>query len=83
MKLKFLSANAIKIIAVILMLLDHVCLYFFPHIVIIRHICRGGLILFAYFIAEGCKYTKNKLKRFLMIFIFISIIGDVLVFVHP
>ena len=70
MKLKFLSANAIKIIAVLLMLLDHVCLYFFPHIVIIRHVCRGGLILFAYFIAEGCKYTKNKLKRFLMIFIF-------------
>ena len=70
MKLNILSANALKIIAVLLMLLDHVCLYFFPQITIIRCICRGGLILFAYFIAEGCKYTKNKLKRFLTIFIF-------------
>lgn len=68
MKIKFLSANAIKIIAMVLMLLDHICLFFFPDIFFIRVICRISFPLFAYFIAEGCKYTKNKPKRFLIMF---------------
>ena len=66
---RFLTANAIKIIAVIAMLLDQICAFFFEHLFWVRCLCRISFPLFAYFIAEGCKYTKNKPKRFIFMFV--------------
>ena len=37
--------------------------------------------IFAFMIAEGCKYTKNKLKHFLMIFI-LGVICQVVYFIN-
>ena len=59
----------IKILACILMAIDHIGFHLFPDLIILRIIGRLSMPLFAFFIAEGCYYTKNKLKHFLLIFI--------------
>ena len=65
----FLSGSVLKILACIFMAFDHVGVVFFPHESFFRAIGRLAFPLFAYFIAEGCRYTKNKLRRFLTVFI--------------
>lgn len=75
MKTKLLNRNFIKIIALVTMLIDHVgyvlygivpyWLYF-----VLRCIGRISFPLFAYFVAEGFYYTKNKIKYFITILIF-------------
>ena len=67
-KIGILSGSSLKIIACILMAVDHIGLEIFPRYTIFRIIGRLAFPLFAFFIAEGCKYTKNKLKHFLTIF---------------
>ena len=62
-KLKFgLTNNQLKIIAMVSMLLDHVGLLFFPEEPIFRILGRIAFPIFAYMIAEGCRYTKNRAK---------------------
>ena len=65
----FLSGNTLKIIAALSMLIDHIGYMFFPNVIIFRIIGRLAFPIFAYMIAEGCRYTKNKLRYFLTIFI--------------
>ena len=67
-KLKFLSGNAIKILAAIAMVIDHVGLFFFPTNTLFRKIGRLAFPLFAFLLAEGCKYTRDRKKHFLLIF---------------
>ena len=66
MKFGFLSSNILKIVACISMLLDHIGFIFFPQYVIFRILGRVAFPIFAFMIAEGCFYTKNKLKRLLV-----------------
>ena len=66
---KGLSGNTLKIIALIAMTLDHLCLLVFPEMQWFRIIGRIAMPIFAYMIAEGCRYTKNKVKYFLMVFV--------------
>lgn len=66
---KFLSGNALKIIALVTMTIDHVGCILFPNLAILRIIGRIAFPIYAYFIAEGCKWTKNKLRYFLVIFL--------------
>lgn len=71
MKLSFngiLSGNALKLIALIAMTIDHIGLIFFPEISVLRCIGRIAFPIFAYFIAEGAYYTKNYLKYFCLMF---------------
>ena len=63
-----LSGNALKILAAISMLIDHVGLMFFPENAVFRIFGRLAFPIFAYMIAEGCKYTKNRLRYFLTVF---------------
>lgn len=63
-----LSGSTLKLIACIAMFIDHFGLVVFPKVMIYRIIGRLAFPIFAYFIAEGCKYTRNKLKHFLLIF---------------
>ena len=63
-----LSGNALKIIAAITMLIDHVGIMFFPGVAIFRIIGRLSFPIFAFMIAEGCRYTRNKLRYFAGIF---------------
>ncbi len=63
-----LSGNALKIIAAICMLVDHIGLLIFPELKIMRIIGRIAFPIFAYMIAEGCEHTRSKLRYFGTIF---------------
>jgi hypothetical protein len=62
------SANALKIIAAITMMLDHIGVLLLPAVPILRIIGRISFPIFAFMISEGCFYTKNKLRYFLSVF---------------
>ena len=66
--IKGLSGNALKLIAAVSMLLDHIGVVFFPNVLWLRLAGRLALPIFAYMIAEGCHYTKNRLRYFLTVF---------------
>ena len=69
MKERFgISGNTLKVIAAISMAIDHIGLIFFPGVEIFRVLGRLALPIFAFMIAEGCKYTRNKLRYFLTVF---------------
>ena len=63
-KIRFLSGNALKLIAAAAMLVDHIGLIFFPRLSIFRIIGRLAFPIFAFMIAEGCRHTRNKLRHF-------------------
>jgi hypothetical protein len=62
-----LSASTLKLLGCVFMLIDHVGVILFPDVELFRVIGRLAYPFFAYFIAEGCRYTRNKLKRFLLV----------------
>lgn len=64
-----LSNNQLKIIAMISMFLDHLGMTLFPNVIILRIIGRLAFPIFAYMIAEGCFYTKNRVKYLLHLLI--------------
>jgi uncharacterized membrane protein YesL len=64
---KGLNNNQLKIIAMISMLIDHIGVAFFPSVKILRCIGRLAFPIYAYMIAEGCRYTKNRKKYLAMI----------------
>ena len=65
---KLLSGNTLKIIAAVAMVLDHAGLMFFPGNEAFRILGRLAFPIFAFMIAEGCKYTRNRLRYFLQLF---------------
>lgn len=65
-----LSGNQLKILAVIFMTVDHVGLHLFPEMQIFRVIGRLAFPIFAFTFSEGCKYTKNRTRHFLVLLIF-------------
>lgn len=60
-----LSGNQLKIIGIIAMTCDHVGLQLLPQFPILRIIGRIAFPIFAFLIAEGCRYTRDK-KRYLL-----------------
>lgn len=64
-----MNRNVLKIIACISMLIDHTGLILFPGVAAFRLAGRIAMPIFAFFIGEGCLYTKNKKKYFLRVFI--------------
>ena len=64
-----MNRNALKIIACLTMLIDHIGFLLLPDLIWLRYIGRLSMPLFAFFIAEGCRYTSNKLRYFLQIFL--------------
>ena len=66
---RMLSGNTLKIIAAISMFIDHFGFMFFPKIQFFRILGRLAFPIFAFMIAEGAKFTKNKVKYFLTVFI--------------
>lgn len=62
-----LSGNQLKLIALISMTVDHVGAYLLPQLRILRIIGRLAFPIFAYMLAEGCRYTRNKYKYLLVL----------------
>ena len=73
---KVLTGFNLKIIAIISMTIDHIGSILFPNLIILRIIGRIAFPIFAYLIAEGYFYTKNKYKYMLRLLIF-AIISQV------
>ena len=65
-RLRIFSSSTLKLLACLFMLIDHAGLLLFPRYKIFRIIGRLAFPIFAYLIAEGCRYTRNKLKHFLL-----------------
>ena len=62
-----LNGNVLKIIACVSMLLDHIGFFLFPGARWLRMAGRLAMPIFAFFVAEGCKYTRNKTRHLLTI----------------
>ncbi|MBQ8840958.1 MAG: hypothetical protein IJ004_06540 [Clostridia bacterium] len=60
----------LKIIALITMTIDHVGYFLYPTEQWLRIIGRIAFPIFAFLIAEGCRYTRNKKKYFITMLIF-------------
>ena len=65
---RVLNMNALKFLAAGFMLVDHIGAILFPEAMLLRIIGRPAMPLFAFAIAEGCRYTKNKTKHFFLLF---------------
>ncbi len=58
----FLSSNTIKIFAAIFMLIDHTGMILFPRLGWMRSVGRLAFPLFAFFIVEGVRYTRSRVR---------------------
>lgn len=63
-----LNGNQLKLIALVSMTIDHIGVQLLPHVTILRIIGRLALPIFAYMIAQGCRYTRNKGRYLLQLF---------------
>ncbi len=59
----------LKLIGAVFMVCDHIGMILFPEIILLRILGRIAFPIFAFLIAEGCRYTKNKLRYFLSLFL--------------
>ena len=57
-----LTGNMLKLIAALSMLLDHMGILLFPQQVWLRIAGRLAFPIFAYMIAEGCRYTRSRAR---------------------
>ena len=57
-----MNRNHLKLIACFSMLCDHMGYLLFPQAAALRWIGRLALPLFAFFIGEGCRYTRDRKK---------------------
>ena len=62
-----LTNNQLKIIAMLAMLCDHVGKELLPQYTLLQVIGRLAFPIFAFMIAEGCFYTRNRLRYFLSV----------------
>ena len=60
-----LTGNQLKLIAMVLMTVDHIGCFLFPNVILLRVIGRLSMPIFAWMIAEGCAYTRNR-RRYLL-----------------
>ena len=69
----------IKTIACILMLIDHIGLFFFPEIEVLRIVGRFAMPFFAYGIARGYFHAKEKgtMKNYLFNMGVFSVISQI------
>ena len=72
----------IKLIAITAMVIDHVGLCFFPHILLLRIVGRLAFPLFAWLIANGAYYSKNTKIYLIRIFLFAVVAQIPFVFVN-
>lgn len=78
MKYGIFSNNVLKIIACITMLIDHMGVILFPQYPMFRIIGRIAFPIFAFLLAEGCFYTKNKIRHLAVISCFAVVMQLVL-----
>ena len=74
---KILTANKLKIIAAVVMFLDHLVSVFIPHNELLNLLFRfSGRVaapVFCFFIAQGFHYTSNIKKYIIRLLIFAAV----------
>ena len=60
--IKGLTGNQLKVIAMVTMTIDHIGHFLMPQVFWLRMIGRLAMPIYAYFIAEGCRYTRSMPK---------------------
>ena len=74
-----LTGNQLKLIALITMTIDHAGMMLFPKVRILRAIGRIAFPIFAFMIAEGCRYTRNR-RKYLLSMVSLAAICQVVYF---
>ena len=74
-----LTGNQLKLIALITMTIDHAGMMLFPKVRILRAIGRIAFPIFAYMIAEGCRYTHSR-KKYLLSMLGIAALYQIVCF---
>ena len=67
-RIKILNNSSLKVIAAILMLIDHIGFILLPNIALLHYIGRLAYPIFAFCIAEGYFHTRNKYIYFIKLF---------------
>lgn len=62
-----MTGTQLKLIALLSMTIDHIGLLLLPDVEVLRIIGRLAYPIFAYMIAEGCRYTRNRKKYFSLV----------------
>lgn len=75
-----LTGNQLKILALITMTCDHVGIQLLPQFPILRILGRLSMPIFAYMIAEGCRYTHDR-KRYLLRLVLLAALCQAVYFV--
>ena len=57
-----MNATRLKVIGIVSMTIEHIGYFLFPQMTVLRIIGRLAYPIFAYMIAEGCRYTRNKVR---------------------
>lgn len=60
-----ITGNTLKIIALIVMTIDHIGVQLYPNVIFLRIIGRLAFPIFGYMIAEGCAHTRKR-SRYLL-----------------
>lgn len=68
-KIQIFSNTTLKLIACVSMFCCHFGLMCFPSNLVLSILGRPAFPIFAFMIAEGCKYTKNRVRYFMIMFI--------------
>lgn len=74
-----LSGNALKLIAAAAMVADHAGLLLFPGNMLFRIIGRLAYPIFAFMIAQGCKYTHDR-RRYLLQLLVLAVFCQIVYF---
>ena len=61
---RVLSGNTLKLIAAFSMLIDHIGVILLPELSVLRILGRLAFPIFAFMIAEGCRYTRHRARYF-------------------
>lgn len=59
-KIRGLTSNQLKVIAMVTMTLDHIGLVLLPGVPLLRILGRLSMPIYAYLIAQGCRYTRSR-----------------------
>jgi len=79
MKHTGLTGNQLKLIALVTMTVDHIGVSLLPRVTLLRIIGRLAFPIFAYMIAEGCRYTHNR-KKYLLSMLGLAAVCQVVYF---
>lgn len=75
-----MNATRLKVIGIVSMTIDHIGYFLFPQMTVLRIIGRLAYPIFAYMIAEGCRYTRNKVRYFCTVLVIAGVCSVVTYF---